>query len=113
MDDNIVVIGKGKLIANTSMQELIEHNGQSSIFIRSTLINKLEKALKTAKLSFVKDNLGLKVSGVTTDEVGKIASTAGVTVLELTQHAVSLEDAFLELTADALEYSGKDDKVKR
>jgi ABC-2 type transport system ATP-binding protein len=104
MADNIVVIGKGKMIASTSVGELISGSSHSSVFVRTDNMTKLEKALKTAKLSFTKQDAGLTVLGTKTDAVGKLAHTAGVTVLELANHSASLEEAFLELTADAQEY---------
>jgi len=46
----------------------------------------------------------LTVSGLTTDQVGMAAGAAGITLLELTAQQASLEDAFMELTSDAVEY---------
>jgi ABC-2 type transport system ATP-binding protein len=60
--------------------------------------------LLAAKLEPAKEQNGLKLTGVKTDQVGKIAFEAGIPVLELTSHVASLEEAFLELTADAQEY---------
>ncbi len=107
MADNVIVIGKGKLIASTSMSELISGSAHSTIFVRTQQISKLEKVLSQRAIKFVKDNGGLKISGVKTDEVGQLAFTAGVPLLELANHSASLEEAFLELTADAQEYQTK------
>jgi ABC-2 type transport system ATP-binding protein len=104
MADNIVVIGKGKLIASTSMDALLSGSAHSSVFVRAANTGKLEKALLAAKLEPAKEQNGLKLTGVKTDQVGKIAFEAGIPVLELTSHVASLEEAFLELTADAQEY---------
>jgi ABC-2 type transport system ATP-binding protein len=111
MADNIIVIGKGKLIASTSMKALLDGNGHSSVFVRTSNIAKLEKALKGTGHSFTKQDGGLSVHGVKTDEVGKLAFANDITVLELSSHLASLEDAFLELTAGSQEYrSGKGEK---
>lgn len=104
MADNIVVIGKGKMIANTSMDALVSGSTHSSVFIRANDLDALSKGLKGAQLSFTHHEDGLAVVGAKTDEVGKVAFAAGVTVLELTGKRASLEEAFLELTADAQEY---------
>lgn len=104
MADNIVVIGKGKLIASTTMSQIVSGSSHSSVFVRSQSLNKLEKVLGAAKLTFTKQDGGLAVSGAKTDEVGKLAFAAGVPVLELASRSASLEEAFLELTADAQEY---------
>lgn len=104
MADNVIVIGKGKLIADTSISELIASSGHSTIFVRAQNMTKLEKALDGRKLSYVKGDGGLKISGVKTDVVGQLAFTAGVPLLELANHAASLEEVFLEITAGAQEY---------
>jgi ABC-2 type transport system ATP-binding protein len=113
MADNIVVIGKGKMIASTSISALISGSSHSSVFVRANNTAKLQKALQSAKLGFSELDGGLTVHGTKTDDVGKLAYGAGVTVLELTNHSASLEEAFLELTADAQEYKSHADKEKK
>lgn len=112
MADNVVVIGKGRLIANTSMSELISGNTKSSIFVRVNKLPALKKALDSKAISFESLEGGLKVSGASTDQVGKLAFGAGVTVLELANHAASLEEAFLELTAEAQEFHAQQSEDK-
>lgn len=104
MADNIVVIGKGKLIASTSMDDLVARNSKSSLFVRVNNAAKLKKVLTAKKITFETMDNGLKVVGAKTDEVGKLAFAEGLTVLELARHDASLEDAFLEITASAEEY---------
>jgi ABC-2 type transport system ATP-binding protein len=103
MADNVVVIGKGRLIADTSMDKLIS-GSSSSVFVRVDKPSALEKALKNAKLEYEKSGKGLTVAAVKTDEIGDLAHQAKLTVLELTAHMASLEQAFLELTEDTAEY---------
>ncbi|HET7827696.1 MAG TPA: ATP-binding cassette domain-containing protein, partial [Candidatus Saccharimonadales bacterium] len=103
MADNVVVIGKGKLIADTSIDKLIAGAG-SSVFVRVSSSSKLVKALNDAKLGFEKNDDGLTIAGVKTDFVGQLAHSAGLTVLELSQRTASLEKAFLELTEGAEEF---------
>jgi len=104
MADNVVVIGKGKLIATSSMKDLVAGNSKSSVFVRANNLAPLRKALESKSILFESLEGGLRVTGAKTDEVGKMAFGAGVTVLELANHAASLEEAFLELTAEAQEY---------
>lgn len=106
MADNVVVIGKGRLIADTSVKQLLAR-GATSVFVRTTSLSDLEKALKRAKLDFEKHDDGLKIDKVKTDDIGKLAHEENLTVLELTVHTTSLEEAFLELTEDSQEYHGK------
>ncbi|MCW2763439.1 MAG: transporter related, partial [Marmoricola sp.] len=111
MADNVVVIGKGKLIASTSVSSLLAGNGQSSVFVRTPSLPRLEQALRKRLLVFKRSDDGLEVENITTDDLGKLAFETGVTVLELTRHEVSLEEAFLDLTADAQEYKAHDQKA--
>ncbi len=104
MADNVIVIGKGKLIASTSMHDLIAGNGHASVFVRTNALSKLERVLRQRLLVFKRADGGLRVEGVKTDDIGRLAFDAGVPILELMPHAASLEDAFLEMTAGSQEY---------
>lgn len=104
MADNILVIGKGKLIANTSIEELVRGSGRTTVFVRSPQTARLQQALIKQKISTTEFENGLKVTGATTDLIGKIAHSSGLPVYELSLHSASLEDVFLELTADSQEY---------
>jgi ABC-2 type transport system ATP-binding protein len=110
MADNVVVIGRGKLIADTSIKELISGSAHSSVFVRAASLAKLEALLKKQDWHFEKDDGGLKVNGVKTDDIGKAAFAAGIPLLELANRSASLEEAFLELTAGAEEYQGTSTK---
>jgi ABC-2 type transport system ATP-binding protein len=107
MADNIVVIGKGKLIADTSVGALISGSAHSGVFVRAQHQARLEKALHAAGISFEAQGHGLKITGKRTDDIGKLAFETGTAVLELSDQSASLEEAFLELTADAEEYKTK------
>lgn len=110
MADNVVVIGRGRLIADSSMQELISGSTHSSVFVRVNNLSKLEAALKQDNITFEKADGGLSVTGSSTDVIGKLAFGAGLTTLELANHRASLEEAFLELTAGSEEYQGHTSK---
>lgn len=105
MADNVVVIGKGKLIADTSIDALIGGSTHSGVFVRSPKLSMLERVLRGRKLEVVKRDKGLLVAGVTTDVIGKAAFESSVPLYELTQQTASLEEAFLELTAGSEEYA--------
>lgn len=105
MADNVIVIGKGKLIASASTKDLIKGSAHKSVFVRTSQQAKLISALKAAGIEAKKHDDGLSVMGATTDEIGKIAFNSGAILLELSPHRASLEEAFLELTASSQEYS--------
>lgn len=104
MADNVVVIGKGQLIASTSINQLVSQSSGSSVFIRAGNLAKLQAALKAKGFKFDKARGGLSVHGVSTDEIGKLAHTAGIAILELTKHSASLEEVFFQLTEDSQEF---------
>jgi ABC-2 type transport system ATP-binding protein len=112
MADNVVVIGKGKLIADTSIKKLISGSTRSGIFVRTGSLVKFEVELKKHKVDFEKLDGGLKIVGKKTDDIGKLAFAAGVPVLELASHSASLEEAFLEITAGAEEFATKTEVKK-
>jgi ABC-2 type transport system ATP-binding protein len=105
MADNVVVIGKGKLITSTTMRKLLSGSTHSRVFVRAEQLPRLQNALRQHKFEYETSGNGLLVSGAATDDVGKLAYVARVPLLELTAHSASLEDVFLELTADAEEFT--------
>lgn len=107
MADNIIVIGKGKLIADTTVEQIISGSAHSKVFVRASNLSKLGKALSSKGIKFESSEGGISVSGARTDDVGKLAFDATIPLLELTNRSASLEDAFLELTSEAQEYQTK------
>jgi ABC-2 type transport system ATP-binding protein len=112
MADNVVVIGRGKLIADTSISQLIAGSSHSGVFVRSPKLAQLERVLAGRKAEVTKTDAGLKVVGMTSDDIGKMAFEAGVPLYELAPQSASLEEAFLELTADSPEYVSHKEKNK-
>ncbi len=112
MADNVVVIGKGKLIADTTIKDLVRGSSHTGVFVRVDDLDKMQTALQKSKVVFENLDGGLKISGKSTDYIGKLAYSSKITVLELASRNASLEDVFLELTAGEEEYTAKlgDDK---
>lgn len=113
MADNVVVIGKGKLIAQTSMQDLVAGSSHNGILVRTSQQRKLEQLFKKQDIQFIKNAGGFQVTAQTTDQIGKLAFDAQIPILELTKQTASLEEAFFELTEDAQEYTAKLGKGKK
>jgi ABC-2 type transport system ATP-binding protein len=107
MADNVVVIGKGKLIVDSSIDKILSGSSASAVFVRATNLSNLKKALEQASLKFESRDNGLAVTGVKTDEIGKLAFSNKITLLELAPHNASLEEAFFELTEGTEEYHAK------
>jgi ABC-2 type transport system ATP-binding protein len=108
--DNVVVIGKGKLLADMPMKDFIVSNVSTTVFVRVDDRDKLAKVLETKDIKFLKSDNGLEVIGVKTDKVGKLAFDNKLAILELTTKSASLEEAFLEVTAGSEEFAAKGDK---
>lgn len=104
MADNVVVIGKGKMIANTSMKELVSGGAHSSVFVRVNDVEKFKQILTTKGIAFSDADGGLTITGAKTDDIGALILESGLTVLELASRTASLEEAFLELTSTSQEY---------
>jgi ABC-2 type transport system ATP-binding protein len=104
MADNLVVIGKGKLITSGTVQGFLDAASGAGVFVRTPKTSVLEKAL-ASKFGVVKVADGLRVQGAKTDDIGKLAFDLGIPLLELSPQVVSLEDAFLKVTADSQEYT--------
>jgi ABC-2 type transport system ATP-binding protein len=104
--DQIIVIGRGKFITQGSIEDLTATAG-GTVFVRASDITKLTSSIVSRHGTIHETNEhGLTVGGLTSDEVGLAAFEAGVAILELTPQRASLEDVFMELTADAVEFGG-------
>ena len=105
--DHLLVVGKGRLIADVGVKEFIASAGRNLVRVRTTDPKRLTSLLAKAKavVTPVADG-ALSVAGMTTDEIGIAAGEAGITLLELSPQAASLEEAFMELTRESLEFSG-------
>jgi len=103
--DDIIVIGRGKLIANTTIEKFIAENSTETVRVRTPQIDALAKAVAAAGGTATANGDGsLLVQGLPTERVGDVAFEAGVRLHELSQTRASLEQAFMELTADSVEY---------
>ena len=104
---NLIVIGRGKLLADCTMEEFIARSSGQSVRVRTPQAEQLAKAVVaaggTAGLSG-DENGSLTVQGLNAARVGDVAYDAGVRLHELTVVRASLEAAFMELTEDSVEY---------
>jgi len=105
--DHLIVVGRGRLIADTSVQEFIARSSGNRVRVRSTDPAALAAALAGPDVTVTPaGGDALDVIGLSTDQVGVAAGRAGITLLELTAQQSSLEEAFMDLTRDAVEYHG-------
>jgi ABC-2 type transport system ATP-binding protein len=102
---HLIVIGRGRLIADAGTEELIAQAAPGVVRVRSTDPEALAALLRSPDVAVSTDGDGaLAVSGLSTDQVGRAAGAAGITLLELTAQQASLEEAFVDMTRDAVEF---------
>jgi ABC-2 type transport system ATP-binding protein len=109
--EHLVVIGRGRLLADTSVADFIAAHSSGGVRVRTPQVEALYDALGRAGARVLPYDGYLQVEGMTTDEVGELAADHGITLHELFQHRSSLEEAFMEMTKDSLEYSGNRDTL--
>ena len=105
--DHLIVVGRGRLIADIGVREFIAAASRNLVRVRTKDPSGLTALLKAPEVTITKGaDKSLTVAGLTTDQIGTAAGQAGITLLELAPQAASLEEAFMELTKDSLEFTG-------
>ncbi|MEW1721912.1 ATP-binding cassette domain-containing protein [Streptomyces sp. NPDC093109] len=103
--DHLIVIGRGRLLANTSMADFIHENSRSFTRLRSPDRERLKDALSEAGFTSAEAADGsLEIDGVETAELGELAARHGIVLHELSAQRASLEEAFMQMTAETVEY---------
>jgi ABC-2 type transport system ATP-binding protein len=103
--ERLVVIGRGTLIAETGVEEFTARHRAETIRVVTPTPQLMVSALSRAGIRpSVADDGAILVAGVPSARIGELASQASLTLHELTTQRASLEDAFMELTSDAVEY---------
>ncbi len=103
--EHLVVIGQGRLLADTSMADFIARNSRSYVRVRSPQRERLLDVLHQAGIVAVESGEGvLEVDGGKAEHVGELAAQHGITLHELSPQQASLEEAFMQLTAESVEY---------
>jgi len=103
--EHLIVIGRGRLLADTSVEEFIARNSRAYILVRTPEPERMRAVLTEAGIPTDDGPDGtLEAVGASSETVGRLASRNGVTVYEISPRTASLEEAFMQLTADAAEY---------
>jgi ABC-2 type transport system ATP-binding protein len=105
MADHVIVIGRGKLLFDTSIADFVAKSSHTSVLVRTPDWQRLAELL-TARGAIVVDegNGRLSLTGPTQEQVGDLAFAERVLVHELTTRVATLEEAFLEATAGSQEF---------
>jgi len=120
--DHLLVIGKGRLIADTSVDEFVRSSSQQSVHVRSPQAAELAARCREAGATVRAGSTSqvaaapvagtdagtdpdvIEITGMDSAEVGRLAAAHGIALSELIPVRASLEEAFMELTRDSVEY---------
>jgi ABC-2 type transport system ATP-binding protein len=103
--DHLIVIGRGRLIADTSVDDFIRRASGATVRVRSPQATRLRELALGPDVTVESSAAGvLEVTGLTAEQIGDLAAANGITLHELTTQQASLEDAFMELTRDEVEF---------
>ncbi|MEU6771782.1 ATP-binding cassette domain-containing protein [Streptomyces sp. NPDC046759] len=106
--DHLIIVGRGRLLADTTVRDLVREAGGDTVKVATNDPARLRDALAGPGVE-ITGRIGsedLQVTGMSAREIGLKAADHGIPLFELTTKAVSLEEAFMELTRDAVEYHG-------
>ena len=103
--DRLIIIGRGRLIADTTVEDLLKGRSGNYIRVRRPEAGELARLLKTRGAEVVRqDDDTLRITGATSDAVGELGRANGVTLQELSAHQVSLEERYMQLTSGSVDY---------
>jgi len=107
--DHVIVLGRGKVLADAPLPELVSTWTTTTLLVRSPRLDDLVSALRIpdATISAIEPGT-VQIVGVTAQTVGDAAAAHGIPLYELTPRVGSLEDAYLALTDDSVEYKTKE-----
>ncbi|MCW2522357.1 MAG: transporter related [Frankiales bacterium] len=111
---HLIVVGQGRLIADASVAELTAAAGGSVVRVRTEEARRLRDLIAADGVSVSSTERDLlTVTGLSSAEIGKVAAEARIALIELIPQRASLEDAFMELTRDAVEFGTPMEGVAR
>jgi ABC-2 type transport system ATP-binding protein len=116
--EHLIVIGRGELIADMGVEELVRGASNRSVRVRSPQASRLAELVGATDVSvrFVEPSV-IEISGLDAEQIGLTAAANQIVLFELTPREASLEEAFMELTGEAVEFQadlpGRADKRQR
>ncbi|RSN59003.1 export ABC transporter ATP-binding protein [Amycolatopsis sp. WAC 04182] len=101
---HLVVIGKGRLISQSSTEDFVARAAENTVKVRSPQLPALRAALTQASAQVTDADRAIVVSGLDSDKIGEIAAANQIVLHELSPQTGSLEQAFMQITGDSVEY---------
>ncbi len=103
--DHLIVIGRGRLIADCTMKDFVARASGAAVRVRTPSADQLVRAVSAkGATASAGDDGSIEVRGLLAEQIGDLAFSEGIRLHELTTVRASLEEAFMELTADSVEY---------
>jgi ABC-2 type transport system ATP-binding protein len=110
--DHLLIIGRGRLIADVGTQEFIEAQSQQTVLVRTSMTDTLAWRLDEAGGEIRRDGTGaLVVSNLDSAQIGKVAAEEGIPLIELIPQRTSLEDAFMALTRESAQFTAREEEL--
>lgn len=110
--DELVVIGKGRLIEQCTVDQFISRHARKWVVVRSPQLGTLVDVARAQGMQVATSETTAEFHGVASETIGEMAAANGVVLHELSTQTGSLEDAFLEVTASSVEYHGQSEAAK-
>jgi ABC-2 type transport system ATP-binding protein len=103
--EHLIIIGRGRLLADTTVDAFVEASARRDVFVRSPRAGDLAELLRAHGAGVTaEDSGGLAVTGMTAPSIADLAAGHVIAIYELTPRSASLEEAFMDLTRDSVEY---------
>ncbi|MFN2630038.1 MAG: ABC transporter ATP-binding protein, partial [Gaiellaceae bacterium] len=103
--EHLIIIGRGRLIADLSVEDFVRQASRKIVLVRSPQAAELRELVLGPDVTVTGNGSGvLEISGLTAAQIGEAAAASGFVLHELTPQQASLEEAFMELTRDDVEY---------
>ena len=109
--EHLIVIGRGELIADTSVQAFIDGASRNLVRVRSPRMAELAALLAAAGGVVTPMDGGVEVASLSAEEIGDTAAAGGIPIHELTPLQASLEEAFMDMTRDSVEFRAATDSA--
>ncbi|WAL65682.1 ABC transporter ATP-binding protein [Amycolatopsis cynarae] len=103
---NLVVIGRGQLISQSTTKEFVARAAENTVKVRSPHLDRLRAELAEAGVAVTDADAdgGILVSGMDSEKIGELAAQHQIVLHELSPQTGSLEQAFMQITGDSVEY---------
>jgi len=103
--DRLIIIGRGRLIADTTTAQLIESSTRKDVLLRTPRAAEMVTLMEARGATVTKqDDGGLAVTGLDAPAIGDLAAEHGIAVHALIPRTASLEDAYLDLTGESVDF---------